>query len=200
MRVAIYARVSTSDKEQDPETQLMALRDYCEAKDWDISGEYIDKASARDLNHRTEWRRLLNDTAKRKFSAVLVFKLDRAFRSVKDLHDTLTAWELTNVSFLSIREGFDTTTPIGRLLMNLRTRGAAAASASHHTPSQPTRHPASFGASAGHAEPSSNNPTRTANARGGTSPSGTEGTARAGTATSDSNWVGSDAAGTPLTA
>ena len=30
MRVALYARVSTSDKDQDPETQLMAMRDYCD--------------------------------------------------------------------------------------------------------------------------------------------------------------------------
>ena len=33
MRVTLYARVSTSDKDQDPETQLLALRDYCRAND-----------------------------------------------------------------------------------------------------------------------------------------------------------------------
>ena len=45
MRIAIYARVSTSDKEQDPETQLMALRDYCGAHDVVVYDTYVDKAS-----------------------------------------------------------------------------------------------------------------------------------------------------------
>ncbi len=36
MRVAVYARVSTSDKEQDPETQLMPLRDFCIAQGYEV--------------------------------------------------------------------------------------------------------------------------------------------------------------------
>ena len=119
MKVAIYARVSTSDKEQDPETQLMPLRDFCSAQGWDVADEYVDHAPANDQAHRTSWRDLLDDAAKRKFSVVLVFKLDRAFRSVKHMHDTLSAWEITKVSFQSIREQFDTSTAIGRLLLNL---------------------------------------------------------------------------------
>ena len=119
MRVAIYARVSTVDKDQDPETQLMAVRDYCRAQDWEVSREYVDRVSARDLNRRTAWRQLLDDCAKRKFQAVVVFKLDRAFRSVKDMHDTLAAWDMVGVSFKSIREQFDTSTAVGRLLLNL---------------------------------------------------------------------------------
>ena len=50
---------------------------------------------------------------------VVVFKLDRAFRSVKHMHDTLSTWEAVGVSFKSIREQFDTSTALGRLLMNL---------------------------------------------------------------------------------
>ena len=119
MKVAIYARVSTSDKSQDPETQLMPLRDFCVAQGLEVYDEYVDCASANDLAHRTEWRRLLDDAAKRRFKMVLVFKLDRGFRSVKHMHDTLSAWELVGVSFKSSREQFDTSTAIGRLLLNL---------------------------------------------------------------------------------
>src|ERR671918_2056772 len=118
MRVAIYARVSTSDKQQ-PESQMMALRDSCLAQGWEVYWEYVDQAPANDLAHRTQWRQLLDDAAKRRFSAVLVFKLDRAFRSVKHMHDTLAAWELVGVSFQSLREQFDTSTALGRLLLNL---------------------------------------------------------------------------------
>jgi len=81
--------------------------------------EYVDQASASDLRRRVAWRRLLDDSAKRKFHAVIVFKLDRAFRSVKDMHDTLGAWETAGVSFRSVREEFDTSTAMGRLLLNL---------------------------------------------------------------------------------
>ena len=119
MIVALYARVSTADKEQDPETQLLPLRDYCHAQGWSVYKEYIDKASAIDLAHRTAWRKLLDDAAKRKFKILLVFRLDRAFRSVKHLHDTLFVWEALGISFKSLEEQFDTSTPLGRLLLNL---------------------------------------------------------------------------------
>ena len=117
--VCLYARISTSDNDQDPETQLMALRDYCRANDWEVVKEYVDTASARDLAHRTAWRELLDDCAKRKCKVVVVFKLDRAFRSVKDMHDTLAVWELLGVEFRSLREQFETSTAVGRLLLNM---------------------------------------------------------------------------------
>ena len=79
MRVAVYARVSTSDRDQDPETQLLPLRDFCTAQEWVLFREYVDQVSASDFAHRHAWRQLLDDAAKRKFSVVLVFKLDRAF-------------------------------------------------------------------------------------------------------------------------
>ena len=50
---------------------------------------------------------------------MLVFKLDRAFRSVKDMHDTLSAWDVLGIKFTSIRESFDTSTAVGRLMLNL---------------------------------------------------------------------------------
>ena len=56
MRVAIYARVSTSDKEQDPDTQLMPLRDFCTAQGWEVADEYVDHAPANDQSHRFRWR------------------------------------------------------------------------------------------------------------------------------------------------
>src|ERR687895_928707 len=119
MKVALYARVSTSDKDQDPLTQLLPLRDFCLAQGWEVYREYVDQAPANDLAHRLQWRQLQDDAAKRRFSVVLVFKLDRAFRSVKHMHDTLAAWEMVGVSFKSLREQFDTPTALGRLLLNL---------------------------------------------------------------------------------
>ena len=119
MKVALYARVSTADRDQDPEVQLAALRSYCKAQGWRIAKEYVDQAPARDLYHRESWRQLLDDAASRKFQAVFVFKLDRAFRSVKHMHDALGAWEAAGVSFRSLTEQFDTQTAQGRLFLNI---------------------------------------------------------------------------------
>ena len=119
MKVALYARVSTSDRDQYPETQPVALRDFVRAQGWVIHREYVDRAPANDIAHRTAWRQMLDDAGKKRFGVVLVFRLDRAFRSVKHMHDTLAAWETVGVSFQSVRERFDTSTALGRLLLNL---------------------------------------------------------------------------------
>ena len=72
MRVGIYARVSTSDQNQEPETQLMPLRDYCAAQGWDVVREYIDQSPANDLARRTQWRSLLDDASKKRFDLLEV--------------------------------------------------------------------------------------------------------------------------------
>ena len=71
------------------------------------------------MAHRVAWRALLDDATKRRFQTVLVFKLDRAFRSVRDMHSTLAIWDTLGIAFKSIREQFDTGTALGRLLLNL---------------------------------------------------------------------------------
>ena len=117
--IALYARVSTSDQQQNPETQLAKLREFCQSQGLAVYGEYIDRSPANDLVHWVRWRDLLDDAARKKFSSVLVFKLDRVFCSVKHNHDTLAAWGIVGVSFMSLTEQFDTSTALGRLLLNL---------------------------------------------------------------------------------
>jgi len=113
--VALYARVSTRDKHQDPELQLVPLREYAARQGWETV-EYVDQASAGDLAHRTAWRRLLNDTKHRKVGLVLVWKLDRAFRSVLDALATLQGFDERGVGFSSITQPeLDTTTAPGKL-------------------------------------------------------------------------------------
>jgi DNA invertase Pin-like site-specific DNA recombinase len=81
LRVAIYARVSTSDKDQNPETQLLPLREFCTAQGWKIAKQFVDTASATDLRGRTAWRTLLDEASKRRIDVILCWKLDRCFRS-----------------------------------------------------------------------------------------------------------------------
>ncbi len=63
-RVAIYARVSTFDKGQDPETQLLQLREYARRRGFDVAGEYVDHATGTN-EERTNYQRLLDDVRKR---------------------------------------------------------------------------------------------------------------------------------------
>lgn len=117
MRVAIYARVSTADKDQDPETQLIPLREFCQAQGWDVVNEYVDQASASDQLRRTAWRKLLDDAAKRKIDMVLVWRMDRAFRSVLDAANALEWFRAWGVGLRSYQEPWlDTTSPFGEAL------------------------------------------------------------------------------------
>ena len=51
MKVAVYARVSTSDRDQNVDTQLLPLRDFCTAQGWEIVGEYVDRVLSRLEGH-----------------------------------------------------------------------------------------------------------------------------------------------------
>jgi len=117
MRVALYARVSTRDKDQNPETQLLPLRDYATTRADDTVTEYVDTASATDLKHRTAWQRLLDDARHRKIDVVIVWRMDRAFRSVLHAAQTLEALKGWGVGLKSYQEAWlDTTTPMGEML------------------------------------------------------------------------------------
>ena len=115
LRVALYARVSTRDKDQDPELQLVPLRDYVAARGW-VATEYTDQASAADLVRRTAWHRLLEDARRRRVDRVLVWKLDRAFRSTLHALRTLEELDGWGVGFEVLTQPIDTSTPMGRLI------------------------------------------------------------------------------------
>ena len=82
LRIAIYARVSTTDKGQDTENQLRELRQFITNKcseGWTLADEYVDHATGKNAN-RPEFQRLFRDAAERKFDLVLFWSLDRFTR------------------------------------------------------------------------------------------------------------------------
>src|SRR4051812_33368260 len=84
-RVALYARVSTSNGHQDPEMQLSELREYAARRGWEITGEYSDHGVSGSKESRPELNRLMVDAHRRQFDGVLVWKIDRFGRSLKHL-------------------------------------------------------------------------------------------------------------------
>lgn len=117
MKVALYARVSTMDKDQNPEVQLTQLRDHCQRIGAEVYKEYIDHASAVDYLHRTAWTQMMKDASTRRFDALLVFKFTRAFRSSIHAYNTLEVLQKYKVEFRSYKEPeLDTSTMAGKVI------------------------------------------------------------------------------------
>ena len=87
-QVAFYARVSTLNN-QDPEMQLRELREYTGRRGWQISEEYTDLGVSGCKESRPALNRLMSDACRRRFDAILVWKIDRFGRSLKHLVNSL---------------------------------------------------------------------------------------------------------------
>lgn len=79
LRCAIYARVSTDDKGQDPLNQLLQLREFATRQGWAIVTEYQDEASAKN-GERKGFKALFADAARHRFDVLLFWSLDRLTR------------------------------------------------------------------------------------------------------------------------
>src|SRR5437660_4535841 len=117
-RVALYARVSTSNGQQDPEMQLRELREYAKHRELTIVDQYVDKMTG-SKDSRPALDRLMADASQRKFDAVLVWKLDRFGRSLRHLVNALAELEALGLSFISLRDNLDLSTPAGRLMFQI---------------------------------------------------------------------------------
>ena len=117
-RVALYARVSTLIG-QDPEMQLRELREYASRRGWLVGKEYIDKGVSGTRESRPALNDLMADAHRRKFDAVLVWKIDRFGRSLKHLVNSLAELGALGVAFVSFRDNLDLSTPSGRLMFQI---------------------------------------------------------------------------------
>ena len=117
-RVALYARVSTLNG-QDPEMQLSELREYAARRGWTITSEYVDQGVSGSKESRPELNQLMADAHRRKFDAVLVWKVDRFGRSLKHLVNALADLCAYGVAFVSFRDNLDLSTPSGRLMFQI---------------------------------------------------------------------------------
>ena len=116
MRVALYARCSTSDQSVD--LQLDGLRDYARARGFTVVDEYIDEAQSGAKARRPALDRLLADAHRRRFDAVAVWRLDRLARSVRHLVNVAGDLESLGVDLIALDQGIDTSTSAGRFLFH----------------------------------------------------------------------------------
>jgi site-specific DNA recombinase len=117
-----YCRVSTEDQAKEGvslDNQKSKIEAYCHLKDLDLS-EIIEDAgiSAKNLR-RPGIQRVLRLAQKKKITAIVVYKLDRIFRSTVDALETTRMFDKWGVSFHSIEETLDTQSAMGRFFFTL---------------------------------------------------------------------------------
>ena len=117
MRVALYARVSTTD--QSTESQLLDLRRYVSDRGWTIFKEYVDEGISGTKDSRPALDELMNDAKKRRFDVVLVWRFDRFARSTKHLILALEEFKNLGIDFISYQENIDTSSPLGQAIFTI---------------------------------------------------------------------------------
>ncbi len=124
IRCALYDRVSTDMQAKEGlslDAQRQALTEYALSHSYEIVGYYSDEGltARKKMQNRKELQRLLNDVKADKIDLILVTKLDRWFRNIKDYHNTQSILEAHNCNWKTIFEEYDTTTSNGRFAINI---------------------------------------------------------------------------------
>jgi DNA invertase Pin-like site-specific DNA recombinase len=118
-RVAIYARVSTTNHGQDVSLQTRELEQFATARGWRLVDSYLDLGISGSKDKRPELDRLIADAHKRRFDVVIVWKFDRFARSVSHLLRALENFNALGIAFVSLSEQMDTTTPTGKMIFTV---------------------------------------------------------------------------------
>ena len=121
MRAIGYVRVSTEEQAVNGNSlgiQREKIGAMAALQDADLLDVIVDDASARNLN-RPGMQHVLNMVKSREVDAVIVYKLDRLTRRVRDLAALLERFDKANVALISVSESLDTSTAAGRLVLNV---------------------------------------------------------------------------------
>lgn len=120
MRAAIYSRKSKfSEKGESVENQVNLCEQYAKSIGINDFIIYEDEGFSGGNTHRPEFQKMLNDAKNNKFSHLICYRLDRISRNVSDFTNTIEKLKKFDIEFISIREQFDTSTPMGRAMMNI---------------------------------------------------------------------------------
>ena len=122
MIAAIYSRKSIfTGKGESLENQFQLCKDYSKSylKDKNITNFliYEDEGYSGSNTNRPAFKKLIEDAKNKKFHILICYRLDRISRNVADFSSTLKILQENNIDFISIKEQFDTTSPIGRAMI-----------------------------------------------------------------------------------
>jgi len=120
LRAAIYTRVSTEDQAKEGfslDAQLDKLRSYCKARDWIIADEYVDDGYSGRNVKRPAYNKMMDEM--NRWDLLLVIKMDRIHRNSKNFMLMMENLNKNEKEFASMSESFDTSTAMGRFVMNI---------------------------------------------------------------------------------
>ncbi|QWH03699.1 recombinase family protein [Bacillus mycoides] len=122
-RVAIYARVSTTEQAEEGysiDEQIRLLHQYCEREGYVVYKEYVDRGvSGKSIKGRAALQQLLNDAKEKLFDIVLVWKSNRLARNILDMLKIVDFLKQRNITFRSYSEQYETETSTGKLQFNM---------------------------------------------------------------------------------
>jgi DNA invertase Pin-like site-specific DNA recombinase len=120
IRVALYTRVSTEDQAKEGfslSAQLDRLRSYCEARGWEIVGEYVDDGYSGRSVKRPAYQRMMAEMDK--WDVLLVMKMDRIHRNSRNFMEMMDTLRRNKREFVSMTESLDTSTAMGRFVVDI---------------------------------------------------------------------------------
>lgn len=122
MTVGIYIRVSTEEQANEGysiSAQRERLKAFCVAQNWTEHKFYVDEGISGRSTNRPQFKKLMSDIEAGHIDVLLVYRLDRLTRSVRDLHKILDDLEKFNCVFRSATEIYDTSTAMGRMFITI---------------------------------------------------------------------------------
>lgn len=120
MRAAIYARVSTEDQAKEGfsiAAQVKRLNAYCKARGYIVAGEYVDEGHSGRSIERPAYKLMMSEIEK--WDVLIVLKMDRIHRNSINFTFMMNALKDAGKEFNSMQESFDTTTAMGRFVMDI---------------------------------------------------------------------------------
>jgi site-specific DNA recombinase len=117
-----YIRVSTEDQAREGvslDNQRHRIELFCAAKEWELDHIYSDEGKTGSNLNREGVQELISDCEAHKVDVVVIYKLDRLTRKVRDLGYLIDLFEKCGVAFSSVTDNFDTTTASGKLILNI---------------------------------------------------------------------------------
>ncbi|MDU4659512.1 MAG: recombinase family protein, partial [Clostridium butyricum] len=118
MKAAIYSRKSKfTGKGESIENQIEMCKKYASDNEYDEIFIYEDEGFSGGNINRPEFKQMMKDAKSHKFDVIICYRLDRISRNVSDFSTLIDKLKLLNIGFISIKEQFDTTSPMGTAMM-----------------------------------------------------------------------------------
>ncbi|HHX59635.1 MAG TPA: recombinase family protein [Epulopiscium sp.] len=122
MKIAIYSRKSKlTEKGDSTFNQIQLCKDY--AKEFFPSNDdifiYTDEGFSGGNTKRPMFTQMIADAKEKKFNILICYRLDRISRNIAQFSNTYEVLQKYHVEFVSVKEQFDTSSPIGRAMLNI---------------------------------------------------------------------------------